>query len=201
MARFPGGRLGSFRWVMIPGNEPTGDGRYVGITTVTAQQWQALARVIGRDDMADDDELGTMIGRFRRAGEVNDALHAWTGAHTADEVVAACVEARVPATIVGNGAELPRFDHVLARDVLVRQPGEVVDPPARAVPLPRRRRPRARRPGRGRSARRRGRARAPTATPGAGRRPSARGREGARLHRVLGRARPRPRGSRRWAPT
>ena len=58
MARFPGGRPGSFRWVMIPGNEPTGDGRYVGITTVTEQQWKALARVIGRDDMADDAELG-----------------------------------------------------------------------------------------------------------------------------------------------
>ena len=48
MARFPGGREQSFRWVMIPGNEPAGDGRYVGITTVTAQQWQALARLIGR---------------------------------------------------------------------------------------------------------------------------------------------------------
>src|SRR5205814_4041723 len=48
MARFPGGRKQSFRWVMIPGNEPAGEGRYVGITTVTVQQWQALARVIGR---------------------------------------------------------------------------------------------------------------------------------------------------------
>ena len=124
MARFPGGRLGSFRWVMIPGNEPTSDGRFVGITTVTEQQWKSLARVIGRDDMAEDPELGTMIGRFRRAQEVNGALRAWTGAHTAEEVVAACVDARVPATIVGNGAELPRFDHVMARDVLVPQPGE-----------------------------------------------------------------------------
>jgi crotonobetainyl-CoA:carnitine CoA-transferase CaiB-like acyl-CoA transferase len=124
MARFPGGRMGSFRWVMIPGNEPTRDGRFVGITTVTEQQWKTLAGVIGRDDMADDPELGTMIGRFRRAGEVNDALRTWTGAHTADEVVAACVGARVPATIVGNGAELPQFDHVIERDVLVRQPGE-----------------------------------------------------------------------------
>ena len=35
MANFPGGRADAFRWVMIPGNEPTGDGRYVGITTVT----------------------------------------------------------------------------------------------------------------------------------------------------------------------
>jgi crotonobetainyl-CoA:carnitine CoA-transferase CaiB-like acyl-CoA transferase len=124
MGRFPGGRLGGFRFVMIPGNEPSGDDRYVGITTVTEQQWKALARVIGRDDMAEDDELGTMIGRFKRAKEVNDALRSWTGARTADEIVAACVEARVPATIVGNGAELPRFDHVIARDVLVPQPGE-----------------------------------------------------------------------------
>ncbi len=123
-ARFPGGREHAFRWVMIPGNEPTGDGRYVGITTVTTQQWQSLARLIGRPDMADDDQLGTMLGRFARADEVNAALHAWTTAHTADEVVAACVDARVPATIVGNGAELPRFDHLVARKVFVTQPGE-----------------------------------------------------------------------------
>ncbi len=78
MARFPGGRKQSFRWVMIPGNEPTGDDRYVGITTVTAQQWQALARLVGRPDQADDDVLGTMIGRFQRADEVNGAIHAYT---------------------------------------------------------------------------------------------------------------------------
>ena len=122
MARFPGGRLVAFRWVMIPGNEPTGDDRYVGITTVTRQQWQALARLCGRDDMAADDELGTMIGRFLHASEVNPALHAWTRAHTADEIVDACVEARVPAAIVGNGAELPRNEQLVARDVFVPQP-------------------------------------------------------------------------------
>ena len=124
MARFPGGRAQSFRWVMIPGNEPAGDGRYVGITTVTVQQWQALARLIGRPDMADDDELGTMIGRFRRAEEVNGAIHAYTQQLSAEEVVAACVEARVPAAIVGNGAELPRNEQLAARGVFVRQPGE-----------------------------------------------------------------------------
>jgi crotonobetainyl-CoA:carnitine CoA-transferase CaiB-like acyl-CoA transferase len=124
MARFPGGRKQSFRWVMIPGNEPAADDRYVGITTVTAQQWQALARVIGRPDQADDDELGTMIGRFRRADEVNGAIHAFTRQHAADDVVAACVAARVPAAIVGNGAELPRNEQLAARNVFVRQPGE-----------------------------------------------------------------------------
>jgi crotonobetainyl-CoA:carnitine CoA-transferase CaiB-like acyl-CoA transferase len=124
MARFPGGRKQSFRWVMIPGNEPTGDDRYVGITTVTVQQWQALARLIGRPDQADDDVLGTMIGRFQRADEVNGAIHAYTRAHGADEIVAACVEARVPAAIVGNGAELPRNEQLAARNVFVQQPDE-----------------------------------------------------------------------------
>jgi crotonobetainyl-CoA:carnitine CoA-transferase CaiB-like acyl-CoA transferase len=124
MARFPGGRAHAFRWVMIPGNEPAGDDRYVGITTVTTQQWQALARVIGRPDMAEDDEIGTMIGRFMHAQEVNGALHAYTEQHAADEVVAACVEARVPAAIVGNGAELPRNEQLAARGVFVQQPDE-----------------------------------------------------------------------------
>jgi crotonobetainyl-CoA:carnitine CoA-transferase CaiB-like acyl-CoA transferase len=124
MARFPGGRKQSFRWVMIPGNEPAGDGRFVGITTVTVQQWQALARLAGRPDLADDDELGTMIGRFRRAEEVNGALASYTRARTADEIVAACVDARVPAAIVGNGAELPRNEQLAARNVFVPQPGE-----------------------------------------------------------------------------
>jgi len=123
MARFPGGRKQSFRWVMIPGNEPASDGRYVGITTVTSQQWQALARVIGRPDMADDEELGTMIGRFRHAADVNGALHAYTQQHRADDIVAACVDARVPAAIVGNGAELPRNEQLAARGVFVEQPG------------------------------------------------------------------------------
>ncbi len=199
MARFPGGRAQSFRWVMIPGNEPAGDGRFVGITTVTVQQWQALANLIGRPDMAADDELGTMIGRFRRAAEVNGAIHAYTNAHSADEIVAACVEARVPAAIVGNGAELPRNEQLAARGVFVRQPGEswirprvpfrfhgvpdrVPEAPALAGPVwP-----------------------APTAF-AAGRPPRpAIGRSrgcGCSTSPRSGRGRSRPRGSRRWVPT
>jgi crotonobetainyl-CoA:carnitine CoA-transferase CaiB-like acyl-CoA transferase len=124
MANFPGGRHGTTRWVMIPGNEPCKNGQYVGITTVTSQQWLSLLRVIGRDDLTDDKKLTTMIGRFIRADEVNAILHEYTEGHTADEVVAACAEDRVPAAIVGNGAELPRFEQLLAREVFVGQPGE-----------------------------------------------------------------------------
>jgi crotonobetainyl-CoA:carnitine CoA-transferase CaiB-like acyl-CoA transferase len=124
MSRFPGGSLRTVRWVMIPGNEPTGDDRFVGITTVTTTQWLSLCRLMGRPDLEADDELTTMVGRGKRAAEVNAIIRAWTRAHTADEIVAKCVEGRVPATVVGNGAELPYFEQLAARDVFVPQPGE-----------------------------------------------------------------------------
>jgi crotonobetainyl-CoA:carnitine CoA-transferase CaiB-like acyl-CoA transferase len=124
MTRMPGGRKIAFRWVMIPGNEPTGDDRYVGITTVTREQWKSLAHVIGRDDMIEDEQLGSMIGRFIRAKDVNPALHKWTRAHTAEAAEAACVDARIPAAIVGNGKELPENPQLRARNVFVQQPGE-----------------------------------------------------------------------------
>jgi crotonobetainyl-CoA:carnitine CoA-transferase CaiB-like acyl-CoA transferase len=108
---------------MIPGNEPTGDDRYVGITTITAAQWRALLGAMGRDDLTDDDELTTMIGRFMRAREVNGLLHAWTRAHTAEEIEAACSAARVPVAIVSNGELLPQLDQLRTRDVFVQQPG------------------------------------------------------------------------------
>src|SRR3989440_12303068 len=107
MARFPGGRMLSFRWVMLPGNEPAGDGKYVGITTVTTQQWLSLLHVMSRNDLAGDEELTTMLGRFRRATEVNEAIRCWTMQRTADEVVEKCAAGRVPAAVVGNGQLLP----------------------------------------------------------------------------------------------
>ena len=124
MARFPGGRAGTFRFVMIPGNEPCRGGEYVGITTVTAAQWRSLLKVIGREDLASDDELTTMIGRFKRAREVNAMLHDYTQARTAEQVVSECARERVPAAVVGNGALLPRFDQLVERRVFVSQPGE-----------------------------------------------------------------------------
>ncbi len=123
MARFPGGFLGTFRWVMIPGNEPTEDSGYVGITTVTKQQWLSLLSLMGRDDLAADDELATMMGRGKRAKETNELIHSWTMQHTAAEIVDLCAEERVPAAIVGNGALLPQFDQLEEREVFVVQPG------------------------------------------------------------------------------
>lgn len=122
-ANFPGGARRAFRFVMIPGNEPCGDGEYVGITTNTTAQWKDLLRAAGRDDLLDDAELDTMLGRFMRAADVTAALHAWTTAHTAAEIEAACERHRVPVAVVGNGRTLLEFAHLRERAVFVPQPG------------------------------------------------------------------------------
>ena len=122
-ARFPGGRMATFRFVMLPGNEPCGDGRYAGITTVTKAQWLSLLEVVGRDDLLEDAELATMLGRFLRAAEVNGVLRGFTRARTADEVVEACAAKRVPAAVVGNGELLLENEQLRDRDVFRRQPG------------------------------------------------------------------------------
>ena len=190
LSRFPGGRKIAFRWVMIPGNEPSADGRYVGITTITEAQWASLAHVIGRDDMAADDDLRTMIGRFMKADEVNGALHAWTTAHDADEIVADL--RRRPRARHGRrqrrraAALRPSRRARRVRDAA----GRGVDPAARAVPLPRHRRPPTRCTASRRVTRAAWSARSTsrsTTTAGTPRRPAARGTQGARLHRVLGR--------------
>ncbi len=59
----------------------------------------------------------------RRRGE-RDPAHLDARAHRRRGRRARVSTARVPATIVGNGAELPRFEQLAARDVFVRQPGE-----------------------------------------------------------------------------
>ena len=126
MARFPGGRARPFRFVMIPGNEPTGDGRYVGITTVTAAAVAgARCSAMGRDDLADDDELGTMIGRFVRADEVQRALHAFTtGAHRRRDR-GRVRRRRVSRSRSSATARCSRSSSTCAtRDVFVAQPGE-----------------------------------------------------------------------------
>ena len=130
-ANFPGGVKQAFRFVMIPGNEPCGDGNYVGITTNTAAQWRALCGAMGRDDLLEDASLATMIGRFGQADLVNGAIRAWTGRHTAAEIEDQCEAVRVPVAIVGNGKLLLEFAHLRERSVWVTQPGrDVVRPRA-----------------------------------------------------------------------
>jgi crotonobetainyl-CoA:carnitine CoA-transferase CaiB-like acyl-CoA transferase len=122
-ATFPGGGPRSYRFVMIPGNEPCADGNYVGLTANTVANWKAILRAADRDDLLTRDDLDTTMGRLMHADESNEILESWTRAHTAAEIEAMCESHRVPVAIVGNGRTLLEFEHLRAREVYVDQPG------------------------------------------------------------------------------
>ncbi len=125
MARFPGGRL--VERALGDDSRQRADGRrslrrhhdrhrraVVGVVRPRGPRRPQERRRAHHDDRS--------VPARRRSERHRPGLD--TRAHDADEIVAACVEARVPATIVGNGAELPRYEQLEARDVFVPQPGE-----------------------------------------------------------------------------
>ncbi|HET6874105.1 MAG TPA: CoA transferase, partial [Acidimicrobiales bacterium] len=101
---------------LIPSIEPTADG-FVGVSCITAQQFTDFMRMIGRPDMAEDETLLLPDERRRRRDEVLEAVDAWTVQRTTDEIIEMATAFRIPVAPIGNGANLPERDHLVARGV------------------------------------------------------------------------------------
>lgn len=106
------------RSIEVPSIEAAKDG-YVGITIMTPAQWTAFCEMIGRPELATDPELSHTLGRWGRRADVYEAIGPWLAERTVEEVVQLAASYRVPATRLGTGATLPRFDHFEARHVYV----------------------------------------------------------------------------------
>ena len=92
-----------------------GIGRYVAIAAVTDAQWTALARALGRDDLAGRADLASAPGRRAAAEELDPAIAAWTSSREADEVEAALQSVAVPAHVSASSADWcadPQLDHI-----------------------------------------------------------------------------------------
>ena len=106
----------------IPALEPTLDG-WVGLTTVTGDQWKSFSTLMGRADLADDPGLANILTRWKRRDEISDLIAEWTKTHTVDEILALAAENRIPAAPLGDGTTIPSFDHVRQRGIFVDHPG------------------------------------------------------------------------------
>jgi formyl-CoA transferase len=84
---------------------PTTDG-WVAILAITLPHWRAVAELVGRDDLRDDESLATPTARVARIDEIDAAVSAWTQRHSSAEVAAALQAAGVPASQVRTVAQL-----------------------------------------------------------------------------------------------
>jgi crotonobetainyl-CoA:carnitine CoA-transferase CaiB-like acyl-CoA transferase len=101
----------------VPGIVKCRDG-YIGINTLTAQQWADCCNIIG---------VPEYIPRqleLRLAGEVLDRFYQeiepWLMERTANEIIDLCQTLRIPAVLLGNGKSLPEVEQLKARGYYTR---------------------------------------------------------------------------------
>lgn len=79
-------------------------------------------RAIGRPDLADDPELASNDGRWRRREELDDAIGAWAATQTSSAALRILDEAGVPAGPILRASDIVRDEQFLARDMIQTLP-------------------------------------------------------------------------------
>lgn len=95
-----------------------GDDEWVAITASNTAQFQAFARAIGHDTLADDPALQTAAGRIARRAEIVDAATAWCATRTPREVTNTLQAVGVPAGFMMRVTELITDPHLQERGFL-----------------------------------------------------------------------------------
>ena len=115
------------RVIMLPSIEPASDGM-VGFCCITGQQWQDFCAMVGAPDLAEDEDLANFDGRMARRHELWDRIHAFTRAHTVDELVDLASAFRIPVGPVGTAEAMVGYDHLVQRGMFVDHPAGHVGP-------------------------------------------------------------------------
>ena len=115
------------RSLEIPSILPTSDG-YVGVCTITGQQFQDFLVLIERFEWLDDADLASFAGRQRRRVEFESAVHEWSTKRTTAEVIELASALRIPVAPIGSPVTVTQIDHFLERGVFVANPAGFTQP-------------------------------------------------------------------------
>ena len=123
-------RTGNIAYNSAPTNMyACADGALVCIAANTTRLFRTLFRAIGREEYADDPDLGTNKGRVRRAGELDAVIAEWTGTRTADEVVDQLQELQLPVSRINTIADIVADPQFQAREMIVSIEDDRLDEP------------------------------------------------------------------------
>lgn len=113
--------------IETPSIEPAADG-WVGLATVTGQQWKDFCAMIGRPDVAEDERFYDAKARMEHLPFIHGVIHAYTKQHTVAEIIDTMSGARIPVNPLGDGRTLLEMDHLRARRVFVENPAGFREP-------------------------------------------------------------------------
>ena len=115
------------RSVEVPSIEPARDG-WVGLCTLTGQQWQDFCTMIGQPELGEDERYLDGWLRSQQMERMQRIIHGWTREHTVAEIVELASLMRIPAAPIGDGSNLPGCDHFVTRGTFVTGPGDFIRP-------------------------------------------------------------------------
>jgi len=93
--------------------------------------WRVLARLMGHPELGDHPDFATAASRVANRAESNRLVAEWCAGGRVDEIMAACVEAGIPASPVRSYADAARDPHVRERDMLQ----DIAQEDGRSVPI------------------------------------------------------------------
>jgi formyl-CoA transferase len=112
-------RVGGRMEGIAPSNAyPCSDGASIVVAGNGDGIFGRYMRLIGRDDLADDPDLQTNAGRWRRRDELDDAIAGWTRRHSRDEALALLGDAGVPSGPIYTAADICADEQYKARNMI-----------------------------------------------------------------------------------
>ena len=91
---------------------------YVYIATIMNTLWERLLKIVGHEELLEDEELYNDLQRFELRHRVDPLIQQWTEARTVDEVIARMEEARIPCGKMLEVDEVSKDPHVKARRMI-----------------------------------------------------------------------------------
>lgn len=115
------------RTMEVPSIEMAKDG-WVGFCIITGQQWLDFCAMIGRQDIADNEDYLDTRNRSRDGTFIKAAFTEWAADKTVNEIVELATLLRVPAAPVGTGKSVLEMDHLQQRQAFIDNPGGFKQP-------------------------------------------------------------------------
>ncbi len=92
-----------------------GNDEWIAICVRSDAEWDALKRVLGQPQWAEQEQFSDQILRWEHRGQLDQQLGAWTAAREKTELFAALRAERIPSSPVWKTLELLRDPHLRAR--------------------------------------------------------------------------------------
>jgi crotonobetainyl-CoA:carnitine CoA-transferase CaiB-like acyl-CoA transferase len=103
-------------------NYKTKDGKWIAMSCSAQKPWEALAKVMGREDLIDDPRFKTNVDRIKpeSRSHLNDVIQQWYLTMTNEEVLAICRREGITAGPIPNMADI-------AQDVQYKERGTIIE--------------------------------------------------------------------------